>query len=232
MEQLELIPILDTLEHNIRNFRGLENKSGRLCQQLAGVRGKYAEVAEIGEPFRETYDSLVSKGTQLNDNYFRTGMDAKMLSETIERYLRYLEAAYGDLTGQTSTLTVFYRLFLFCSILVLLLAPFMVSPFLALIFLIPIFFAMRGIKQRSKIGHTLSLAIGIGGLITSAITLKYAWFVVTDHAATLADFVAKNGMGEPLSQFLIVLISLLGIALFVLTVVFLCYAYKVRNLFV
>ena len=232
MEQLELIPILDTLEPNIRNFRGLESKSGRLCQHLMEIRTKYAAVDTIGEPFQETYDSLVDKGTQLNANYFRTGMDAKQLFETISRYLRYLDAAYGDLSGRTASLTIYYRLFLFCSIFVLLLAPFMVSPFLALIFLVPIFFAMKGIKQRSKLGHTLSLAIGIGGLITSALTLKYAWFVVTDYAATLSDFVAKNGMGEQISQFLMILICILGAILLLLTILFLYHAYKVRDLFI
>ncbi|MBC5787435.1 hypothetical protein [Clostridium facile] len=232
MNPIELLNIIEELNIKIKHFDLLQNKRDKFCKKLDQIKADYQSIT-IDEQYQEVYDSLVNKGNALVENYFRPSMNAKTLSDTINRYLTYLTAAYGDFSGQTSKITGFYRYFLLCSILVLLLSPFILSPIFALVFLLPIFLATRGIKQRSKTGYILSLTVGAAGLITSAMWIKYLFYLILDYATMFQNFITVNAaLGQTLCQILIIALPVLGVVLFVLTILFLFRAYKVKDLFV
>ena len=211
MNPTELLNIIEELNIKIKHFDLLQNKRDKFCKKLDQIKADYQSIT-IDEQYQEVYDSLVNKGNALVEN---------------------LTAAYGDFSGQTSKITGFYRYFLLCSILVLLLSPFILSPIFALVFLLPIFLATRGIKQRSKTGYILSLTVGAAGLITSAMWIKYLFYLILDYATMFQNFITVNAaLGQTLCQILIIALPVLGVVLFVLTILFLFRAYKVKDLFV
>lgn len=227
-----LTTLLEALEQSVANFANLGNKRSRLQSRFRQLRLQY-EAIEIPEQMQEVFAALVAKGENLVAHHFRISISGAQLNESLCEYIRYLEAAYGDFTGQTAKITYFYRIFLICSILIMLLSPFVISPIFSLLLLIPILMGARGLRERTRLGYTLSLTVGAGGLITSAFWLKYAVFLLQDYNTMLENFMQVNSfLPQTVAQILIVLLPILGLLLFALTLWFIYKAWTVRKLFV
>lgn len=228
----QLTSLLNALEQKIADFAGLGSKRSRLQSRFHQLSLQYESI-EIPEQMQEVFSALVSKGENLLAQKFRVSISGAHLSESLNQYLRYLEAAYGDFTGQTAKITWFYRAFLICSILIMLLSPFVISPVFSLLMLIPILMGARGLRERTRLGYTLSLTVGVGGLITSAFWLKYAIFLFIDYDTMLANFMQVNSFLPPaIAKVFIILLPVLGVILFALTLWFIYKAWSVRKLFV
>ncbi len=227
-----LADLISLLQAQIEGFAPLGNKRKKFCKQLGALQPQFATL-EVPDAMGEIYDALIKKGTNLSENHFRISMNPKQLADSIRRYISYLYAAYGDFTGETSRLTCFHRLFLICGILIMLLSPFMIPPIFALVLVIPILMASRGIRNRTGLGFLLSLVVGAGGIITGAFWVKYLYFVLTDFDGMLADFLRVNSfLSQNVGEVLMIVLSILGALLFALTIWFLYKAFRVRRLFV
>lgn len=230
MNNLDLIEVLEEIEDKIAKCDILGDKRQRFISTLAPIKAQLKTV-EIDGKYNEVYSSLVAKGKQLS-GLIKINANPKELSDKINYYINYLGAAYGDFTGQSYKVTKFYRLFLLCSILFLVLSPQFLTPIFSIIFIIPIFMAMKGIKQRVRTGFWLGMLIVPASLMTGIMWIRYALFVLKDFNGAVMQIMSTFGLGEQVSIVLTTVFPVLGIVLTILAVILFIYGNKVKSLFI
>lgn len=231
MQNPDLIDVLHTLEENITECELFGTRQQKYLASVREMRHSFEDLI-IAKKFKEVYDSLVAKGNKLN-SLFSASADAKDLSNKLNYYLNYLNAAYGDFTGQTQNITVFYRMFLLCSILFLALSPMFLTPIFSIIFIIPIVLAMKGVKQRVKNGYWLAMLVAPISFMTSIMWIRHGIYIVSGNfSSAVSAIMTSAACGETLATVLTIVCPILGSALFVLAVLLLIQGNKVKKLFV
>lgn len=186
MANEELIILLDDLRRKIPALPISPRKKNRIETSI-GVQIKQALNVTIPADQEKTYAALVEKGKTLCASSKTSFLD-------IKAYIAWLEAAMGDFTGRTKRIGGYYRLFLLTAILFLILSPFFLGPILTLIFLPPIYLAMKGVKQRSRNGWAFSLSIVPIAAVTSIYWIRYAVISLGEPMQAFASFTAQTGI--------------------------------------
>jgi hypothetical protein len=230
MKNEDLIEVLDQLCEKMAETTLLGNSQHRLLSTVTELKAQFA-VLEVPKQFAEVYRSLVAKGQKLL-TYYRVDADSKELQSKTKYYVGYLNAAYGDFTGQVKNIQPFYRVFLLCSILFMVLSPMYLTPIFSIIFIIPIALAIKGIKLRSKTGYLLALLIAPVSIMTSVMWIRNGIYVLGNFQQAVARTMADSGMSEGVSTALTIGCPILGSILMVLAIVLILQGYKVRKLFV
>lgn len=230
MKNEELIIVLEQLEEKAGEFDLLGSRQQKTIEAFRTLRHQFSDI-EVPKRFQEVYDSLISKGKKLQQ-FYRVNADVKDVRAKTNYYLNYCNAAYGDFTGQVNNIQGFYRIFLLCSILFLALSPMFLTPIFPLLFVFPIFLAMRGIKQRSKTGFWIGMLIVPVSLMTSVMWIRNGIYVLGNYTQAVSQMAESSGMGMGVSTVLTVVCPILGSALFVLAIVLALQGKKVRKLFI
>lgn len=230
MQNEHIVQVLDSLEDSIAKCDILGDKRQKHISNLALLKANL-KVLKIDPKYSKVYDSLVNKGNQLL-GLITIDANSKELNGKINYYINYLSAAYGDFTGQTYKITIFYRLFLLCSILFLILSPQFLTPIFPIIFIIPIFMAMKGIKQRVKTGFWLAMLIVPASLMTGIMWVRYALFVLQDFSMAVSQTMSTFGLSKNICVVLTSLFPILGCVLTGLALYLLIFSNKVKSLFI
>lgn len=230
MQNTDLVEVLQQLEEELTECELLGSRQQKYIATAKHLRHQFEDLM-VAKKFQKVYDSLVTKGRQLI-TCFRIDADAKELNRKVGYYLNYVTAAYGDFAGQTHRLIIFYRIFLLCSILFLLLSPMFLTPIFPIIFIIPIILAMKGIKQRVKSGLWLGLLIAPVSFMTSIMWMRYGLQVLGDFSGAVSAMMASAACGEGLATTLTIACPILGSVLFVLAVMLLIHGNRVKGLFI
>lgn len=230
MKNEDLIEVLDALLEQMNTYDLLGNAKNRLAGTVSELRAAFQSVT-VEKRYAEVYRSLIGKGKKLLTLY-KVDADPKEVQGKTRYYVGYLNAAYGDFTGQVRRIQPFYRLFLLCSILFLALSPMLLGPLFSLIFLIPIALAMKGIKQRSRNGYLLGMLIVPASLMTSVLWIRIGIQTLTGFNGMLEMTMKSSGLARTPASILTVGAPLGGVVLFILAAVFLWKGYQVRKLFV
>ncbi|MGI5959568.1 MAG: hypothetical protein ACOX60_09155 [Massiliimalia sp.] len=230
MENTDLIQVLQQIEVELTECELLGNRQQKYIACVKKLRHEFEDLV-IAKKFQTVYQSLVAKGRQLIA-CFRIDANAKELNQKVGYYINYVTAAYGDFTGQTRRLIVFYRIFLLCSILFLMLSPMFLGPIFPIIFIIPIILAMKGIKQRVKTGLWLGLLIAPVSFMTSVLWIRYGIHVLSDFSGAVAAMMESAACSHGLATALTIGCPILGSVLFVLAILLLIHGNRVKGLFV
>lgn len=230
MKNQDLLEVLDALCQKMEETELLGGKRERLLRSVREMMVLYAGL-EVPKRFDEVYQSLVAKGRKLVSNY-RIDADSKQLTGQTRYYIGYLGAAYGDFTGQTKRIQPFYRLFLLCSILFLILSPMYLTPIFSIIFLVPIALAVKGVKQRLRSGYWMAMLIVPVSIMTAVMWVRNGVYVLGHFSQAVAQTMESSGMSEAVSTALTVACPVLGSVLLVLALALLIQGYHVRKLFV
>lgn len=230
MENIDLIEVLQEIENKIAECEILGDKKQKYISELAPIKAQLKTVI-VKDKYAEVYRSLVNKGKQLS-SLIKVNADPKELNGKIRYYINYLGAAYGDFTGQTFKVTKFYRLFMVCSILFLVLSPLFLTPIFAIIFIIPIVMAMKGIKQRVRTGYWLGMLIVPASLMTGIMWIRYGISVIQNYDMALKQMISSSGLGQQIATIFTTVFPILGAVLTVLAIVLLVFGNKVKNLFI
>lgn len=230
MKNEDLLEVLETLSQKMQETDLLGSSKQRLLKTVQELTVQFS-MLDVPERFDEVYRSLINKGKKLA-TYYRIDADAKELQGKTRYYLGYLGAAYGDFTGQVKNIQPFYRVFLLCAILFMILSPQFLTPIFSIVFIVPIALAMKGIKQRVRSGFWLAMLLVPISIMTAVMWVRNGVYVLGNFSRAVAQTMEGSGMGETFSTVITVACPILGSVLMVLAVVLLIQGYHVRKLFV
>ncbi|RKD33507.1 hypothetical protein [Thermohalobacter berrensis] len=233
MNTEELIEILDKLDDKINKTKLITPKrKEKYLKNISSIKEEYKRIEIPKEKdFEKVYKSLVNKGNELTRE-FRVNADSKELNGKIQYYLRYLKAAKGDFVGETDYLGKYFRVYVFTSVLFLALSPQYYGFILPAIFFVPIFLGVRGIRNRSRTGFQLSLAVIPVAIMTSSTWIRYGLYALSNFEEALANTIQASGLSPTIARLLVVGPPILAVVLFALAILQGYRAYKTKDLFV
>ena len=117
MSTKDIVIVIDSLQNRIQKYPQLGNKKDKFYNLLENIKNEYKKL-EVPDNLLEVYNSLVKKGKELNNKFSATA-NAKEVKDQVEYYIRYLNAALGDLRNEVGWVNVYQRWFLFTAILFL-----------------------------------------------------------------------------------------------------------------
>ncbi len=230
MNTQNIVTVIETLQNRIQKYPQLGNKKDKFYNLLQNIKNEYKK-QDVPDDLLEVYNSLVKKGKELN-NKFSSTANAKEISNQVEYYIRYLNAALGDLRNEVGRVVVYQRWFLFTSILFLMLSPQWFGFVLPALFFVPIFLGSRGLKVRSVNGFYMSLSVSPIGFMTGVVWAKNGLYVIGNMATAVAANMAQTGRSEGFATVLTVVPPILGVVLIISSIMMSYKGYKARHLFV
>lgn len=231
MKQDELIQVLNDLNDIILTTPLLvDNKKAKYSREIKGLISEFRAL-KIPDNFKPVFTSLVEKGKELKGE-FKVNTNTKELSGTIEYYIGYLKAAMGDFTGKTPYISKYTRMFLATSILFMALSPQYFGFILPLIFFVPIFLGMKGLRNRSKNGFRLSLTVVPVALMVAFTWIRYGLYAMQNFGKAVADATAATGQSPAVAKLFVIIPPVFAVLLVVCAVLQAYRGYKSKDLYV
>lgn len=230
MSTKDIVIVIDSLQNRIQKYPQLGNKKDKFYNLLETIKNDYKK-QEVPDNLLEVYNSLVKKGKELNNKFSATA-NAKEVKDQVEYYIRYLNAALGDLRNEVGWVNVYQRWFLFTSILFLVLAPQLFGFVLPALFFVPIFLGTRGLKARSVNGFYMSLSVAPIGFMTGINWVKYGLQIMDNIPQAIQQTMLSLETGEGIATAFTVVPPILGLVLIISSIAMSYYGYKAKHLFV
>ena len=123
-----------------------KKKKDKYISKLEELHKLYINI-EIDEKFKIQYNRMNAKGKEV------------IKESVIEVYTRYLTVSLCDFQGKTINLRKYITSFLFCAMLFLALTPQFFGFFLPILFFIPIYIGLKGVKQRTMTGFYMTMSV-------------------------------------------------------------------------
>jgi hypothetical protein len=222
----DLVAVLEDIKKKINKSYLGKNKE-KFEGIVNGLINEYKSL-EIPEALDSTYESLVNKGRELMK-------ESNIKNEKkVDFYLRYCGAAIYDFKQNLQPLNTIMKSFLLTSVLFFVLAPQYFSFILPLIFVLPIFLGLRGIRKRVLNGLMLSIAVVPMAILVAIVWIRNA--VLTITSGTFSSFVgqlAQNyGFSYEFTQNLAIACIILSVIMLASSIVLLYNAIKHRKMFI
>ena len=230
MSTKDIVIVIDSLQNRIQKYPQLGNKKDKFYNLLENIKNEYKKL-EVPDNLLEVYNSLVKKGKELNNKFSATA-NAKEIKDQVEYYIRYLNAALGDLRNEVGWVDVYQRWFLFTSILFLVLSPQWFGFVLPALFFVPIFLGSRGLKARSVNGFYMSLSVAPIGFMTGINWVKYGLQIMDNIPQAIQQTMLSLETGEGIATAFTVVPPILGLVLIISSIAMSYYGYKAKHLFV
>lgn len=218
---MQIVSILKSIKEKLNKLQISQNKREKLQKTINELIEKYNSI-EIDNG-NAVYQGLIKKGKDISKS--------TNIME-IENYIKYCQAAVYDLTGNIKPLNTIFRAYLITSVLFMLLAPQYLGPILPLIFVVPIYFGVKGLKQRSATGLTLMLSVLPMGLLTSVVWLKNASLAINQGNTFFEQLSSYYKMSMVASRNLFIFFVVLSVLLLVSSVYTFMLGLKHRKMFI
>ncbi len=206
-----------------------ESRKNKYIKELEYLTEKY-ENLDIDEKFKNQYNQMNIKGNEVIKE-IKSSKNTKEIEGSIEVYIRYLKASLGDFENKTINLRKYITSFLFCAMLFLALSPQFYGFFLPILFFLPIYIGLKGVKQRTMTGFYMTMSVVPVAFMTSVTWIRYGMNVNTDYKSALQNII-DSGISTQLAEILIVAGPVLGCVLFVMASIQLYRGIKSRDLFI
>lgn len=122
-------------------------KKDKYISKLEELHKLYINI-EIDEKFKIQYNRMNAKGKEVIKE-LKSTKEKNKIESVIEVYTRYLTASLCDFQGKTINLRKYITSFLFCAMLFLALTPQFFGFFLPILFFIPIYIGLKGVKPKN-----------------------------------------------------------------------------------
>ena len=195
-----------------------KKKKDKYISKLEELHKLYINI-EIDEKFKIQYNRMNAKGKEV------------IKESVIEVYTRYLTASLCDFQGKTINLRKYITSFLFCAMLFLALTPQFFGFFLPILFFIPIYIGLKGVKQRTMTGFYMTMSVIPVAFMTAVTWIRYGINVKQDYVASL-KMIVDSGISQNLAEILIVTGPVLGCVLFIFASIQLYQGIKTKDLFI
>ena len=222
----DLIVVLEDLNKKI-NKAYIGKKKEKFEKEISGIIIIYKEL-EISEALSDTYASLVNKGKELMK-------ESNIKQEKkVDYYLRYCRAAVYDFNDNLQPLNTIMKSFLLTCALFFVLAPQYFSFVLPIIFALPIFLGLRGMRKRVLNGLLMGIAVVPMAILVSVVWIRNA--ILTIGTGTFDSFVNQlsqsYGFSLEFTKNLAIACIMLSIVMLVSSITLLYNAYKHRKMFI
>ena len=206
-----------------------KRKKDKYISKLEELHKSYINI-EIDEKFKIQYNRMNEKGKEVIKE-LKSTKEKNKIESVIEVYTRYLTASLCDFQGKTINLRKYITSFLFCAMLFLALTPQFFGFFLPILFFIPIYIGLKGVKQRTMTGFYMTLSVIPVAFMTAVTWIRYGINVKQDYVASL-KMIVDSGISQSLAEILIVTGPVLGCVLFIFASIQLYQGIKTKDLFI
>jgi hypothetical protein len=222
----DLVLVMEDLSKKISKvYTG--KKKDKFEKDITGIIDVYKNL-EIPEALNETYESLKNKGRELLKE-----SNIKQEKKVVY-YLRYCGAAIYDFKGNLQPLNTIMKTFLLTSVLFFVLAPQYFSFILPLIFVLPIFLGLKGMRKRVFNGLVMGVAVVPMAILVAVVWIRNA--VLTISSGTFADFINQlaqsYGFSYEFTKNLAIACILMSVVLLASSITLLYNAIKHRSMFI
>ena len=204
-------------------------KKDKYISKLEELHKLYINI-EIDEKFKIQYNRMNAKGKEVIKE-LKSTKEKNKIESVIEVYTRYLTASLSDFQGKTINLRKYITSFLFCAMLFLALTPQFFGFFLPILFFIPIYIGLKGVKQRTMTGFYMTMSVIPVAFMTAVTWIRYGINVKQDYVASL-KMIVDSGISQNLAEILIVTGPVLGCVLFIFASIQLYQGIKTKDLFI
>ena len=204
-------------------------KKDKYISKLEELHKLYINI-EIDEKFKIQYNRMNAKGKEVIKE-LKSTKEKNKIESLIEVYTRYLTASLCDFQGKTINLRKYITSFLFCAMLFLALTPQFFGFFLPILFFIPIYIGLKGVKQRTMTGFYMTMSVIPVAFMTAVTWIRYGINVKQDYVASL-KMIVDSGISQNLAEILIVTGPVLGCVLFIFASIQLYQGIKTKDLFI
>lgn len=204
-------------------------KKDKYISKLEELHKLYINI-EIDEKFKIQYNRMNAKGKEVIKE-LKSTKEKNKIESVIEVYTRYLTASLCDFQGKTINLRKYITSFLFCAMLFLALTPQFFGFFLPILFFIPIYIGLKGVKQRTMTGFYMTMSVIPVAFMTTVTWIRYGINVKQDYVASL-KMIVDSGISQNLAEILIVTGPVLGCVLFIFASIQLYQGIKTKDLFI
>ena len=204
-------------------------KKDKYISKLEELHKLYINI-EIDEKFKIQYNRMNAKGKEVIKE-LKSTKEKNKIESVIEVYTRYLTASLCDFQGKTINLRKYITSFLFCAMLFLALTPQFFGFFLPILFFIPIYIGVKGVKQRTMTGFYMTMSVIPVAFMTAVTWIRYGINVKQDYVASL-KMIVDSGISQNLAEILIVTGPVLGCVLFIFASIQLYQGIKTKDLFI
>ena len=204
-------------------------KKDKYISKLEELHKLYINI-EIDEKFKIQYNRMNAKGKDVIKE-LKSTKEKNKIESVIEVYTRYLTASLCDFQGKTINLRKYITSFLFCAMLFLALTPQFFGFFLPILFFIPIYIGLKGVKQRTMTGFYMTMSVIPVAFMTAVTWIRYGINVKQDYVASL-KMIVDSGISQNLAEILIVTGPVLGCVLFIFASIQLYQGIKTKDLFI
>lgn len=226
--------VFTMIDDTVKKIEKSDDISGankeKMLAQLLELRKIYQDV-DVKPDQKAVYDALKQKGEWLKSQ-FNSQKDPKKLNREVNNYIHLLRASLADFSGESDRLVKFYQTFFIMSLIFLGLSPQRYGSVMSLLMIIPVIGALRGIRDRRKIGFYLALIISPIALLTGLDWMKLGLEVIRDYSGQVAKSMELLGRGELFSKISITAFPLLGLLMFIISMITIYRSYKVKDMFV
>ena len=206
-----------------------KKKKDKYISKLEELYKSYINI-EIDEKFKIQYNRMNAKGKEVIKE-LKSTKEKNKIESVIEVYTRYLTASLCDFQGKTINLRKYITSFLFCAMLFLALTPQFFGFFLPILFFIPIYIGLKGVKQRTMTGFYMTMSVIPVAFMTAVTWIRYGINVKQDYVASL-KMIVDSGISQNLAEILIVTGPVLGFVLFIFASIQLYQGIKTKDLFI
>lgn len=206
-----------------------KRKKDKYISKLEELHKLYINI-EIDEKFKIQYNRMNEKGKEVIKE-LKSTKEKNKIESVIEVYIRYLTASLCDFQGKTINLRKYITSFLFCAMLFLALTPQFFGFFLPILFFIPIYIGLKGVKQRTMTGFYMTMSVIPVAFMTAVTWIRYGINVKQDYVASL-KMIVDSGISQNLAEILIVTGPVLGCVLFIFASIQLYQGIKTKDLFI
>ena len=206
-----------------------KRKKDKYISKLEELHKSYINI-EIDEKFKIQYNRMNEKGKEVIKE-LKSTKEKNKIESVIEVYTRYLTASLCDFQGKTINLRKYITSFLFCAMLFLALTPQFFGFFLPILFFIPIYIGLKGVKQRTMTGFYMTMSVIPVAFMTAVTWIRYGINVKQDYVASL-KMIVDSGISQSLADILIVTGPVLGCVLFIFASIQLYQGIKTKDLFI
>ena len=204
-------------------------KKDKYISKLEELHKLYINI-EIDEKFKIQYNRMNAKEKEVIKE-LKSTKEKNKIESVIEVYTRYLTASLCDFQGKTINLRKYITSFLFCAMLFLALTPQFFGFFLPILFFIPIYIGLKGVKQRTMTGFYMTMSVIPVAFMTAVTWIRYGINVKQDYVASL-KMIVDSGISQNLAEILIVTGPVLGCVLFIFASIQLYQGIKTKDLFI
>ena len=206
-----------------------KRKKDKYISKLEELHKSYINI-EIDEKFKIQYNRMNAKGKEVIKE-LKSTKEKNKIESVIEVYTRYLTASLCDFQGKTINLRKYITSFLFCAMLFLALTPQFFGFFLPILFFIPIYIGLKGVKQRTMTGFYMTMSVIPVAFMTAVTWIRYGINVKQDYVVSL-KMIVDSGISQNLAEILIVTGPVLGCVLFIFASIQLYQGIKTKDLFI